>query len=119
MPPGFPVGFSFQSDLGPLGQNLGLYYAVDICEAHVTPAKLHTAFSFRKKEKSLPVSQEAFHCKLILCLLGQNFGLNDAMDVCKAHIAPTKLHTAFSFRKKEKSLPVSGRLFDSKITAIP
>jgi hypothetical protein len=28
----------FNQTLCPLGQNLGLYNAVDICEAHVTPA---------------------------------------------------------------------------------
>jgi hypothetical protein len=59
-PLGFPGGFSYQTDTRcPLSQNLGLYYAVDVGEAHITPAK-NTACSFQKKEKTSRLSGRLF-----------------------------------------------------------
>jgi hypothetical protein len=86
---------------------------VDIRETHIPPAKLLTAFSILKKEKTSRLSGRLFISNRHRYPLGQNLGLYDAMDVRETHITPAKLLTAFSILKKEKTSRLSGRLFIS------
>jgi hypothetical protein len=59
--------FRFKSNRLPLGQNLGLYNAMDISEAHVAPAWLHFLFRHEKSKKASQFPRRLFVSNPIAC----------------------------------------------------